>query len=49
MVSPLVLGTGKHLFQNGTGPVGLALTEQQSFGNGVTYHVYTSASAAAAA
>ncbi|WP_238007075.1 dihydrofolate reductase family protein [Dactylosporangium sp. AC04546] len=40
LVHPVVVGAGKHLFQDGDGPVGLELAEHKTFSNGVTYHVY---------
>ena len=49
MIHPLVVGTGKHLFEHGTAAVGLALSEQRTLDNGVTYHVYTPAPLAEAA
>ena len=48
MVHPLVVGTGKHLFQDGGSAVGLGLVDQQSFANGVTYQIYAPAPPAAA-
>ncbi|EFC85361.1 dihydrofolate reductase family protein [Parafrankia sp. EUN1f] len=49
LVHPLVVGRGKHLFETGSAPVGLALESQRTFGNGVTYQVYRPALAANAA
>ena len=49
MVHPLVVGKGKHLFQDGGTPVGLELAEQTAFSNGVAFHIYRPASNAAAA
>ncbi|WP_149263539.1 dihydrofolate reductase family protein [Actinomadura sp. K4S16] len=40
LVHPLVVGTGKHLFEGGGAPVGLRLADQRTFGSGVTYQVY---------
>ncbi|MET7394903.1 dihydrofolate reductase family protein [Dactylosporangium sp. NPDC005572] len=40
LVHPLVVGTGKHLFEAGTAPVGLSLESQEYFDNGVNYQVY---------
>jgi dihydrofolate reductase len=40
LIHPVVVGTGKHLFEDGGIPVGLALTEHKTFDNGVAYHVY---------
>jgi dihydrofolate reductase len=48
MVHPLVVGAGKHLFQDGGSTVGLGLVEQETFANGVTYQVYAPASPTAA-
>jgi dihydrofolate reductase len=46
LVHPVVVGSGKHLFEGGDAPVGLQLANQQTFGNGVTYQVYRPAGAA---
>jgi dihydrofolate reductase len=48
MVHPLVVGSGKHLFQDGATAVGLGLLDQQNLANGVTYQVFAPASPAAA-
>lgn len=40
LVHPIVVGTGKHLFDNGTAPVGLDLISARQFENGVVYNVY---------
>lgn len=47
LVHPLVVGAGKHLFQDGDSPVALQLADQRTFGNGVSYQVYEPADAAA--
>jgi dihydrofolate reductase len=47
LVHPMVVGAGKHLFEDGGVPVGLDLTDQQTFSNGVTYHIYKPAAAPA--
>jgi dihydrofolate reductase len=39
-VFPLVLGTGKRLFENGVPPRGLALVESRSAPNGVLFNTY---------
>jgi dihydrofolate reductase len=49
MVHPLVVGTGKHLFEHGGEPVGLDLASQHLFSNGVAFRVYRPAATAAAA
>ncbi|MBL7497909.1 dihydrofolate reductase family protein [Frankia sp. CNm7] len=49
LVHPVVVGAGRHLFEDGGAPVGLDLAAQRTFGNGVTYHVYKPAAADAAA
>ncbi|GAB3836832.1 dihydrofolate reductase family protein [Dactylosporangium cerinum] len=43
LVHPIVVGTGKHLFEAGTAPVGLSLASQETFDSGVTYQIYTPA------
>jgi dihydrofolate reductase len=40
MVYPVLLGTGKRLFADGTVPAGLSLVSTESVGNGVTANVY---------
>jgi dihydrofolate reductase len=40
LVHPIVVGTGKHLFEDGTAPVGLELTASRMFANGVAHNVY---------
>jgi dihydrofolate reductase len=40
MVYPVLLGTGKRLFADGTVPAGLSLVSTESVGNGVTASVY---------
>ncbi|GAA3215494.1 dihydrofolate reductase family protein [Dactylosporangium siamense] len=43
LVHPIVVGTGKHLFEAGAAPVGLSLQSQETFDSGVTYQIYTPA------
>ena len=40
IVFPVLLGTGKRLFGDGTIPRGLRLTDAQTFPTGVTAHTY---------
>jgi dihydrofolate reductase len=40
LVHPIVVGAGKHLFENGTAPVDFELIETRTFTNGVAYNVY---------
>lgn len=40
LVHPLVVGSGKRLFEEGTGKVPLALLSSKTFGTGVVYLVY---------
>lgn len=47
LIHPVAVGTGKHLFEGGGGTVGLELASQQTFSNGVSYHVYRPAVAPA--
>ncbi|HEY9412787.1 MAG TPA: dihydrofolate reductase family protein [Jiangellaceae bacterium] len=49
LVHPVVVGTGKHLFEAGETPVGLELAELRTYTNGVTYQIYRPAAAAPAA
>jgi dihydrofolate reductase len=49
LVHPIVVGSGKHLFQDGTQPVGLTLASQRVLDEGVLYLIYTPAVAARAA
>jgi dihydrofolate reductase len=46
LVHPLMVGTGKHLFQDGGAPVALRLTDQRTFSTGVTYQIFKPAAAA---
>ena len=41
---PLLLGTGKHLFAEGTVPIGLRLVETSTSAMGVVLHTYERAS-----
>jgi dihydrofolate reductase len=43
LVHPIVVGTGKHLFEHGTAPVGLELIATRTFANGVAHNVYVPA------
>lgn len=47
LVHPLVVGAGKHLFEDGGQPVGLELVTRQVFPNGTAYQTYTPADRAA--
>jgi dihydrofolate reductase len=40
LVHPVVVGTGKHLFENGAEPLGMALEDVQRFGTGVLLLTY---------
>ena len=40
LVHPVVVGTGKHLFEDGTEPIGMALDDVQRFGTGVLLLTY---------
>ncbi len=39
-MSPIVLGSGKRLFENGGSPVGLKLIDSKTLSNGVLSLVY---------
>jgi dihydrofolate reductase len=49
LVHPVVVGTGKHLFEEGAETVPLALASHRTFANGVTHQVYRPAASTAAA
>ncbi len=49
LVHPVVVGAGKHLFEDGGASVGLDLVDHRAFPNGVTYQVYARAAVQAAA
>jgi len=40
LVHPIVVGTGRHLFEDGPAPAQLELTASHTFGNGVLHLVY---------
>jgi dihydrofolate reductase len=43
LVHPIIVGSGKHLFPDGTPQKGLTLTESKIFDNGVLYLTYAPA------
>ncbi|GAA4465542.1 dihydrofolate reductase family protein [Phytohabitans houttuyneae] len=45
LVHPVVVGNGKHLFENGAAAVGLDLVATRAFANGVVHNVYSRAAA----
>ena len=47
LVHPVMVGTGKHLFEDGGDPVSLELVHHRCLSNGVTHHVYKPAVVAA--
>lgn len=49
LVHPIVVGSGKHLFQDGSQALGLTLASQQTLDGGVLHLVYTPAAATRAA
>ena len=49
LVHPVVVGTGKHLFQDGSQTFGLTLESQRTLDGGVLYITYTPAAATRAA
>jgi dihydrofolate reductase len=42
LVHPVLVGRGKHLFEDGSGPSGLELAESETFGGGVLNLTYRS-------
>jgi dihydrofolate reductase len=46
MIHPVVLGSGRRLFENGTGPANLELVDSETFSTGVLNITYRPASAA---
>ena len=44
LVHPIVVGSGKRLFEDGGGPVGLTLVDAKTFSTGVLYLTYAPAS-----
>ena len=40
LVHPVVVGAGKHLFENGAEPIGMTLDDVQRFGPGVLLLTY---------
>jgi len=49
LVHPIVVGSGKHLFEDGSQPLGLALASQRTLDGGVLYLTYTPVAATRAA